>query len=370
MGPEGTAPVDPARPAAAAAAAASPARSGAAGDFARLLRDQLAEPRDRVAQVRAAIDAIRQGAMFRAGGVAGGVPLSTQSTPTDVQALFPYRAEAGEGSDPFGWRSRSRSMGDEIVGAGFGAIFERQIDQESGFSPEVAFGLRRSSAGAEGIAQLMPEYYPAVDRADPEASLQAAARTMRHYLTVFDGDVRKALASYNAGMGRVQSLVAAHGDGWERALPAETRRYLQGIVGAEHPRLTVDATAEVAVFGGRGPGGVLTSPLGHTLEERTVGALLDLLAAAGVPVRAPADGRVASVEQAGAASVVVLDHGNGWRSSLTGLTDLLVAVGENVRRSEPLGALAEGLVDGQGRLRMGLDFNGRALPPARYLLST
>ena len=366
MGPEGTAPVDPARRAAAAAAPAAPA--GAPGDFARLLRERMAEPRERVAQVRAAIDAIRHGAMLRGGGVAAGAPLSSLPARTDARALLPYRPDAGQRSDPFGWRVRSRAMGEEIVGAGFGAIFERQIDQESGFSPEVAFGLRRSSAGAEGIAQLMPQYYPAVDRTDPQASLEAAARTMRHYLTVFDGDVRKALASYNAGLGRVQSLVAAHGDGWERALPAETRRYLEGIVGTQHPRLPVDATVEVAVFGGRGPGGVLTPPLGHTFEERSAGALLDLLAAAGVPVRAPADGRVMSVEQAGGASVVVLDHGNGWRSSLHGLTGLLVAVGENVRRNDPLGALAEGLVDGQGRLRLGLDFNGRALPPERYLL--
>ena len=104
------------------------------------------------------------------------------------------------------------------MGPGFGDVFEAQIQQESGFDPEVAFGYRRSSAGAEGIAQLMPQYYAGVNRRDPEASLNAAAQSMRHYLAANGGDVRKALASYNAGLGTVQSLVAAHGAQWERGL--------------------------------------------------------------------------------------------------------------------------------------------------------
>src|SRR5690606_25540461 len=146
--------------------------------------------------------------------------------PAATSSLVALRQAAGSPGDPFGWRAMARQAGDEVVGAGFGWLFERQIQQESGFQPEVVFGFRRSPAGAEGIAQLMPEYYPGVDRTDPAQSLLAAATTMRHYLDVWDGDVRKALASYNAGLGRVRSLVDAHGEGWERGLPAETRQYL------------------------------------------------------------------------------------------------------------------------------------------------
>ncbi len=240
--------------------AAEPRRRPAApAEFGRLLQQHLAEPVRRVAGVRAAIDAIRDGAAIRGGrgDVGGPFPaassavfpsmgfpstgLSSLAFPSMASAgvapasalydLFPYQFAGASGPDPFGWRSLSRQLGDDLMAPGFGAIFERQIEQESGFAPEVAFGLKRSAAGAEGIAQLMPAYYPAVDRADPRTSLAAGARTMSHYLAVFDGDVRKALASYNAGLGRVQSLIAAHGDGWERALPAETRRYLAAIVG-------------------------------------------------------------------------------------------------------------------------------------------
>ncbi|MSP21477.1 MAG: hypothetical protein EXR66_00365 [Dehalococcoidia bacterium] len=61
--------------------------------------------------------------------------------------------------DHFGWRELARRTGEEIVGPGFGALFEAQIQQESGFDTDVVRGYRRSSAGAEGIAQLMPQYY-------------------------------------------------------------------------------------------------------------------------------------------------------------------------------------------------------------------
>ena len=46
------------------------------------------------------------------------------------------------------------------------AIFLRQINQESGFNPNA-----RSSAGAVGIAQIVPRWHPGVDATDPVASL-------------------------------------------------------------------------------------------------------------------------------------------------------------------------------------------------------
>lgn len=122
-----------------------------------------------------------------------------------------------------------------MIGPGYGALFEQQIHQESGFAPDVVTGQRRSSAGAEGIAQLMSQYYPHVNRTDPAQSLRAGAQSMQQYLRAWSGNVRKAIASYNAGMGRVQSAVAARGAAWEAALPQETRDYLSAIVGDARP---------------------------------------------------------------------------------------------------------------------------------------
>jgi hypothetical protein len=146
------------------------------------------------------------------------------------------RLSTGDIADPYGWRALARLTGESVIGSGYGAMFERQIQQESGFAPEIVYGLRVSSAGAEGIAQLMPQFYGQVDRRDPAASLVAGAQSMRTYLNEWDGDVRRALASYNAGIGRVRSLVEERGDGWESALPQETRDYLARIVGDAQAR--------------------------------------------------------------------------------------------------------------------------------------
>ncbi|MBM3140937.1 MAG: lytic transglycosylase domain-containing protein, partial [Chloroflexi bacterium] len=247
--PGGSVPTDPIRPPSPAWGSPEPAPASATGppgapDFAALLREQFEEPWQRIQDVRAA---------HAAAAVEGAA----------TSKLLALRQVASNGPDPHGWRSMTREAGDRLVGAGFGSLFERQIDQESGFAPDVVFGRRRSSAGAEGVAQLMPEYYPSVDRPDPQESLIAAAQTMRHYLEVWDGDARKALASYNAGLGRVRSLVEARGADWERRLPEETKHYLANLVrpGELTYVLPPRAGGEVAVFGGRGPGGVLTSPL-------------------------------------------------------------------------------------------------------------
>ena len=360
----GTVPISPLDPSAGAASGASVVARPAAAprrDFAAALESQLAEPREQMGELRAAIAAIRSGRVFSA---------STGSLEIG-QRLATWAAHGTGAADPYGWRALTRDIGERTI-PGFGAVFERQIAQESGFDPAVALGERRSSAGAEGIAQLMPQYYSAVDRTDPQASLTAAAGTMRHYLDAFDGDVRKALASYNLGMGRVQQLVQAHGAAWERALPEETRRYLASIVGDAHSTLRTGGAA--AVFGGRGPGGVLSAPLDGTRATQRSGSLLGLLGTMGAAVRAPADAVLTAIQPGTMGSVLTLDHGNGWRSTLDGVTNVMAPVGEYVTRGTPLGVLAGDSSDaGDGAqadatLRLGLSLQGRALDPMLYML--
>ncbi len=346
-------PPDPSIAPAAREAAPSGVRFGA------LLQQRLQEPRDRIdltrEALRAAIDDVRPGAA-----------LAPAPAPTSAATLYaPPRAFEG-GADPFGWRELTRRLGEEIVGPGFGAVFEAQIEQESGFDPEVVYGHRRSSAGAEGIAQLMPQYYPGVDRRDPQASLVAGAQSMRHYLSANGGDVRKALASYNAGLGAVQSLVAAHGTQWERALPTETKQYLAAILGSEAPALRPSGRRALP-FGGRGPHGVLTSPLDGVLGQRELADALALLARPGSTVRAPADGRVVTVAPGPSGLALELDHGNGWTSILHGLGAASAAVGDLVRRGEALGALPHG-PGATAALRLDLTRDGRPLDPRPYLI--
>lgn len=64
-----------------------------------------------------------------------------------------------------------------------------------------------SSAGARGLAQLMPgtARQMGVNPDDPSANLEGGARYLRMQLDAFGGDVEKALAAYNAGPGRVHA---------------------------------------------------------------------------------------------------------------------------------------------------------------------
>ena len=72
---------------------------------------------------------------------------------------------------------------------------------ESGFRPDVT-----SKAGAMGIMQLMPGTARALgvtDAYDPEQNIMGGATYLRDQLDRFGGDIRLALAAYNAGGGAV-----------------------------------------------------------------------------------------------------------------------------------------------------------------------
>jgi soluble lytic murein transglycosylase-like protein len=92
-----------------------------------------------------------------------------------------------------------------------------------------------SNKGARGLAQLMPATARSlgVNPADPRSNLEGGARYLRQMLDLFDGDVERALAAYNAGPGRVMKA------GGVPAIP-ETRAYVASIVA----RLSLDQSKE------------------------------------------------------------------------------------------------------------------------------
>jgi len=221
---------------------------GEAASFGAVLGQELATARSDIASIRSEIASVRSGApLFTRPRVDTGAEAIEEmewlsSTPGWIEAQLGAQS-TGDAADPCGWRAMSRQIAEGVIGPGFGSLFERQIQQESGFLPEVVYGHQVSSAGAEGIAQLMPQYYQHVARTDPVAGLRAGAETMHSHLERWNGDVRRALASYNAGLGRMQSAVSTYGDTWEACLPAETRQYLVAIVGDTAPRFVVRPAA-------------------------------------------------------------------------------------------------------------------------------
>jgi hypothetical protein len=76
-----------------------------------------------------------------------------------------------------------------------------QMHQESGFKLKAT-----SNKGASGLMQLMPptaRRFGVTDIYDPQQNIDAGIKYMRWLLDKFGGDVRLALAGYNAGEGAV-----------------------------------------------------------------------------------------------------------------------------------------------------------------------
>lgn len=95
------------------------------------------------------------------------------------------------------------------------------MHQESSFKPRAM-----SYKGARGLMQLMP---PTAARFgvkniwDPQQNIEGGARYMRFLLNLFSGDVRLALAGYNAGEGAVMKY------GYQVPPYSETREYVRRI---------------------------------------------------------------------------------------------------------------------------------------------
>lgn len=125
-------------------------------------------------------------------------------------------------------------------------IFERQIGVESiGYRPDVISGRTASPAGAQGIAQFMPDTARGlgVDPLRPVKALNAAAKLMASYVKKY-GSYENALRAYNAGPGAIQSSRGY----------AETNRYVQEILNGRDPEhLARPQTGHGGRHGGAAP---------------------------------------------------------------------------------------------------------------------
>ena len=132
----------------------------------------------------------------------------------------------------------SPPTGPTTAPVGFDALFARLIQQESrGKHVDAKGNLTKSPVGALGITQVMPKsgqkpgYGVAPLKDDSEEEyLRFGKDLLKAYTNEFSGDTAKGLAAYNAGIGRVQKIVAKHGDKWKEHLPAETKHYIETLL--------------------------------------------------------------------------------------------------------------------------------------------
>lgn len=117
----------------------------------------------------------------------------------------------------------------------YDALIEREAQRQN-LPPEIVHAVIRaesayrataiSQAGAVGLMQLMPataRRFDVRNRVDAEQNVRGGTQYLRWLLDRFDGDLRLALAGYNAGEGAVEK----HGN---RVPPyRETRDYVRKI---------------------------------------------------------------------------------------------------------------------------------------------
>lgn len=171
---------------------------------------------------------IRNPDLIHAGDVLkipGAVSAAATATPR-AAAQPPSAAPAPSGAAPGGLTAAVRRWWPMIEKAA----------RAVGISPKVLGALvqaessgnaaARSHVGAQGLTQLMPATARSVgvtNIRDPWQQLLGGARYLKQQLDTFGGDLRKALAAYNAGPGAVQRY---------GGIPpfAETKAYVRKIM--------------------------------------------------------------------------------------------------------------------------------------------
>lgn len=101
------------------------------------------------------------------------------------------------------------------------------IKQESGFNPE-----SKSSAGAQGLMQLMPgtaRELGVTDAYDIEQNVDGGTKYLKGLLEMYGNSKELALAAYNAGSGTLRKRGVDEVSEISR-LPNETRNYVQKVM--------------------------------------------------------------------------------------------------------------------------------------------
>jgi hypothetical protein len=206
---------------------------------------------------------------YAVGGGTGQQPMTPPVTPTPPAAVGapPSMGAPGAGGDTFSKMIRQESRG-------------KQFDRNG--------RPLTSSAGAIGIAQVMPKTAPEAAklaglpfddnryRNDPEYNLALGKAYYEKQLADF-GNEQLAAAAYNAGPGAVRSALKKGGpNGWVNHVPAETRDYLKVVFGGGAPARTPTRPSGGAPTGGTGTPTVKPQTLSEQTRQKGFQKTLEL----------------------------------------------------------------------------------------------
>lgn len=123
-------------------------------------------------------------------------------------------------------------------------LIAKVIKQESNFNPNA-----KSSAGAGGLMQLMPETAKSLgvqNVYDPSQNIMGGSQYLSQMMKMFNNDPKLALAAYNSGPGRVMKSLRAGQGGIPNI--RETQNYVSKILGnsEDGPRSSAQTEAQVS----------------------------------------------------------------------------------------------------------------------------
>lgn len=107
-------------------------------------------------------------------------------------------------------------------------LLARLAYQESRFRRDIITGQTVSSAGAQGIMQIVPKWHPDVDPLNPWDAIDYAGYYLGQLYKQF-GEWPKALAAYNWGPGNVKKAINEKSTYWIQKAPTETKNYVAEI---------------------------------------------------------------------------------------------------------------------------------------------
>lgn len=174
---------------------------------------------------------------------------STPSTPPDSAVSFTNDPLASVSdvivASTVGWRNAGdgplwlNALNTAEVSHGIPVdLLARVAYQESHFRRDIIDGSKPSPAGALGLMQLEPEYFPSVRVAKPFTAqdtlnqIEDAALELVHLYSRF-GTWSLALAAYNDGEGNTHAVISGYTDpktGVARIFPVETQNYVTQVL--------------------------------------------------------------------------------------------------------------------------------------------